>query len=63
VDLGIEFTAGVPLRRQLEQALRVAIRSGWLAPGSLFPSSRASDLPAATMLLADAIDGSVRNLA
>jgi GntR family transcriptional regulator / MocR family aminotransferase len=40
VDLAIKFTAGVTLRRQLEQALRVAIRSGRLAPGSLLPSSR-----------------------
>ena len=40
MDLGITFTAGVPLRRQLEQALRVAIRSGRLGPGSLLPSSR-----------------------
>ncbi len=40
MDLGIKFTAGVPLRRQLEQALRGAIRSGQLAPGSLLPSSR-----------------------
>ena len=40
MELGIKFTAGVPLRRQLEQALRVAIRSGRLAPGSVLPSSR-----------------------
>ena len=40
VDLQIEFTAGVPLRRQLEHALRVAIRSGRLAPGSALPPSR-----------------------
>jgi GntR family transcriptional regulator / MocR family aminotransferase len=40
VDLAIKFTAGITLRRQLEQALRVAIRSGRLAPGSLLPSSR-----------------------
>ena len=40
MDLAIKFTAGVTLRRQLEQALRVAIRSGRLAPGSLLPSSR-----------------------
>ena len=39
MQLGIDF-AGVPLRRQLEQALRVAIRSGRLAPGSVLPSSR-----------------------
>jgi GntR family transcriptional regulator/MocR family aminotransferase len=36
----MEFKAGVPLRRQLEGALRVAIRSGRLAPGSVLPPSR-----------------------
>ena len=40
VDLDIEFRAGVTLRRQLEDALRVAIRSGRLAPGSVLPPSR-----------------------
>ena len=40
MELGIKFTAGVPLRRQLERALRVSIRSGRLAPGSVLPSSR-----------------------
>jgi GntR family transcriptional regulator / MocR family aminotransferase len=40
VDLEIEFKPGVPLRRQLEDALRVAIRSGRLAPGSVLPPSR-----------------------
>jgi GntR family transcriptional regulator / MocR family aminotransferase len=40
VDLQIEFKAGVPLRRQLESILRVAIRSGRLAPGSALPPSR-----------------------
>lgn len=40
MDLDIEFTAGIPLRRQLEDALRVAIRSGRLAPGSVLPPSR-----------------------
>jgi GntR family transcriptional regulator/MocR family aminotransferase len=40
VDLKVEFKAGVPLRRQLEDALRVAIRSGRLAPGSALPPSR-----------------------
>ncbi len=40
MDLGIEFKAGVPLRRQLEHALRVAIRSGRLVSGSVLPSSR-----------------------
>ncbi|MCW2909391.1 MAG: GntR family transcriptional regulator [Actinomycetia bacterium] len=36
----MEFRPGVPLRRQLEGALRVAIRSGRLAPGSVLPPSR-----------------------
>jgi DNA-binding transcriptional MocR family regulator len=40
VDLGITFTTGVPLRRQLEQALRAAIRAGRLTSGSMLPSSR-----------------------
>ena len=40
MDLDIEFKAGIPLRRQLEDALRVAIRSGRLTPGSVLPPSR-----------------------
>jgi GntR family transcriptional regulator / MocR family aminotransferase len=40
VDLEIEFKAGATLRRQLEDALRVAVRSGRLPPGSLLPPSR-----------------------
>ncbi len=40
MDLEIEFSPGVPLRRQLEDVLRVAIRSGRLAPGSVLPPSR-----------------------
>jgi GntR family transcriptional regulator/MocR family aminotransferase len=40
MDLEIEFRPGVPLRRQLEGALRVAVRSGRLAPGSVLPPSR-----------------------
>ena len=40
MDLEIEFERGVPLRRQLERALRGAIRSGRLAPGSVLPPSR-----------------------
>jgi GntR family transcriptional regulator/MocR family aminotransferase len=40
MDLGIEIRAGVPLRRQLEDALRVAIRGGRLEPGSVLPPSR-----------------------
>jgi Transcriptional regulators len=33
----MEFRDGVSLRRQLEDALRVAIRSGRLPPGSALP--------------------------
>jgi GntR family transcriptional regulator/MocR family aminotransferase len=40
VDLGITFTTGVPLRRQLEHALRAAIRSGRLTSGAVLPSTR-----------------------
>jgi len=40
VDLGIAFTSGVPLRRQLEHALRAAIRSGRLTAGAVLPSTR-----------------------
>jgi GntR family transcriptional regulator/MocR family aminotransferase len=40
VDLEIEFRTGVSLRRQLEDALRVAIRSGRLVSGSVLPPSR-----------------------
>jgi GntR family transcriptional regulator/MocR family aminotransferase len=40
VDLEMEFRPGVPLRRQLEGALRGGIRSGRLAPGSVLPPSR-----------------------
>jgi GntR family transcriptional regulator / MocR family aminotransferase len=40
VDLEIDFRPGTSLRRQLEAALRVAIRSGRLAPGSVLPPSR-----------------------
>src|SRR5260370_13149390 len=40
MDLEMEFSPGVPLRRQLEGALRVAIRSGRLVPGSVLPPSR-----------------------
>ena len=40
MDLEIEFRDGVSLRRQLEDALRVAIRSGRLPPGSALPPSR-----------------------
>ncbi len=36
----MEFRDGVSLRRQLEDALRVAIRSGRLPPGSVLPPSR-----------------------
>ncbi|HEY1714239.1 MAG TPA: PLP-dependent aminotransferase family protein [Solirubrobacteraceae bacterium] len=40
VDLQIDLVAGSPLRLQLEEALRDAVRSGRLAPGSLLPPSR-----------------------
>ncbi len=40
MDLDVAFQTGVPLRRQLEDSLRVAIRSGRLGPGSLLPPSR-----------------------
>src|SRR6201995_4557112 len=40
MDLDVVFQAGVPLRRQLEDSLRVASRSGRLGPGSLLPPSR-----------------------
>jgi GntR family transcriptional regulator/MocR family aminotransferase len=41
VNLDVEFRAGAPLRRQLEHALREAIRSGRLPAGTLLPASRA----------------------
>jgi GntR family transcriptional regulator/MocR family aminotransferase len=40
VNLEIDFRTGPSLRRQLEDALRVAIRSGRLLPGSVLPPSR-----------------------
>ncbi len=40
MDLEIDFRDGISLRRQLEDALRVAIRSGRLPPGSVLPPSR-----------------------
>ena len=40
MDLQIDLFQDAPLRRQLEHALRVAIRSGRLAPGSALPPSR-----------------------
>ena len=40
MDLQIELVTGSPLRRQLEDALREAVRSRRLAPGSLLPPSR-----------------------
>ena len=40
MDLQIDLVPGSPLRRQLEQALRDAIRSGRLGPGALLPPSR-----------------------
>src|SRR6201995_78119 len=40
VDLQIDLAPGSPLRLQLEEELRAAIRSGRLLPGSLLPPSR-----------------------
>ena len=40
MDLEIAFRPGTPRRRQIEDALRVAIRSGRLVPGALLPPSR-----------------------
>ena len=40
MELEVEFRPGVALRRQLEDALRVAIRSGRLPPGSVLPPTR-----------------------
>jgi GntR family transcriptional regulator/MocR family aminotransferase len=40
MDLQVEFAAGISLRRQLEQQLRDAIRSGRLVDGSALPPSR-----------------------
>ena len=40
VDLQIDLVPGPPLRLQLEEALREAVRSGRLAPGALLPPSR-----------------------
>ena len=40
MDLDIAFEPGVPLRRQLEDALRSAIRSGRLEAGAALPPSR-----------------------
>lgn len=41
MNLDLEFRHGPPLRRQLEHALRAAIRSGRLQAGALLPPSRA----------------------
>ena len=40
MELEVDFRPGVALRRQLEDALRVAIRSGRLPPGSVLPPTR-----------------------
>ena len=40
MDLQIDLVSGSPLRHQLEEALRDAIRSGRLLPGALLPASR-----------------------
>ena len=39
--VGLQRDGGLPLRAQLEDQLRGAVRSGRLAPGALLPSSRA----------------------
>ena len=40
MNLGVEFRSGMPVQRQLEHALRVAIRSGQLPPEAPLPPSR-----------------------
>jgi GntR family transcriptional regulator / MocR family aminotransferase len=40
MELDVVFQTGIPLRRQLEDALRVAIRSGRLTPGAVLSPSR-----------------------
>ena len=40
MELDVAFQTGSPLRRQLEDALRVAIRSGRLTPGAVLSPSR-----------------------
>ena len=40
MDLQIDLIPGPPLRLQLEEALRDAVRSGRLAPGALLPPTR-----------------------
>ncbi len=40
MDLQIDLVPGSPLRHQLEEALRDAVRSGRLLPGALLPPSR-----------------------
>src|SRR5947209_500590 len=41
MDLDVDFRRGAPLRRQLEHALRAAIRAGKLQAGAPLPPSRA----------------------
>ena len=54
--LSLERTSGVPLRAQLENGLRAAVRSGRLAPHSRLPPTRAlaSDLGVSRRLVVDA---------
>ncbi|GHA08305.1 PLP-dependent aminotransferase family protein [Streptomyces echinoruber] len=56
IDLHLEPSAGPGLRRGLTDALREAVRSGRLAPGTRLPSSRAlaADLGIARNTVADA---------
>ncbi|MGW7540650.1 MocR-like pyridoxine biosynthesis transcription factor PdxR [Streptomyces sp. NPDC054770] len=56
IDLHLEPTAGPGLRRGLTDALREAVRSGRLLPGTRLPSSRslAADLAIARNTVADA---------
>jgi GntR family transcriptional regulator/MocR family aminotransferase len=55
-DLHLELAVGSGLRSGLEDALRTAVRSGRLAPGTRLPSSRAlaADLGVARNTVADA---------
>jgi len=58
VLLPLDRAAAVPLRKQLEQALRELIRSGGLQAGTLLPSSRtlAADLGVSRRLVVDAYE-------
>ena len=58
VLIPLDRAAAVPLRKQLEQALRELIRSGGLQAGTLLPSSRtlAADLGVSRRLVVDAYE-------